>query len=105
MKKSILLLTSSVFIALGGIVYLTNNPVNEQFKRNYKLTDLKVSKDKSQNWNDAAELYQELYADIYTGKIEKEQLRLAKQEVLQMTLDNDQTIFETQCRDHLYQYR
>ncbi len=86
MKKSILLLTSSIFVALGGIIYLKDHSVNEQVSRNYQLNDLVASQDKSQNWNDAAELYHSLYADINTGEIEREQLRLAKQDVLQIMM-------------------
>jgi hypothetical protein len=86
MKKSILLLTSSVLIAVCGIVYLADQTVNEQVKRNYQQADLKLSKEKTQNWNDAAELYHSLYADINTGKIDRDQLRLAKQEVLQIMM-------------------
>jgi len=86
MKKSILLLSTSLFIAIGGIIYFNNDSVNEPVNRNYQLAELKSNEGKSQTWNDAAELYHSLYADVNTGKIDHEQLRLAKQEVLQIMM-------------------
>ena len=69
MKKSILLLTTSLAVAIGGFIFLNDDTVNEPVKRSYHLAELNQNDAKSQNWNDAYEIYHQLYADVNTGEI------------------------------------
>ena len=86
MKKSILLLSTSLAVAIGGFIFLNDDTENEPVKRSYHLAELNQNAAKSQNWNDAYEIYHQLYADVNTGEIDHEQLRLAKQQVLQIMM-------------------
>ncbi len=85
MKKSSLLISSLLLIPCGILFFAGYFSETKNVSRSYKTTEL-ASNVKAKSWNDAAELLHSLYKDEATGEVDYQQLRIAKQQALNLMM-------------------